>query len=89
MRVLLAATSGFCGGVKRAMRLALSAAEKGEVEADGPLVHNRQALELLTLRGVGRISSPEGVSAAPGRMLIRAHGVPPERRRRWLAEGRE
>lgn len=87
MEVIIARTSGFCGGVKRAMRLALSAAAgHGGVRADGPLVHNRQALELLALHGV--VDAP--LSERPDLpVLVRAHGVPPEKRLAWLEAGLE
>lgn len=53
MKVLIARTSGFCDGVRRAMRIALEgAARHGGLDADGPLVHNDQALELLALHGI-------------------------------------
>ncbi|MDR1518921.1 MAG: 4-hydroxy-3-methylbut-2-enyl diphosphate reductase [Planctomycetota bacterium] len=88
MKVLLAKNSGFCDGVKRAIRTALSAAEKGKLSADGPLVHNDQALNLLSLRGIGILSGPAAVNAPDGgQVLIRAHGIAPERRRRWLEAG--
>lgn len=86
MKIVRAANSGFCGGVRRAMRLALEAARRpGGLAADGPLVHNRQALELLALHGVEAADKPE---EAGGAILIRAHGVEPERRRRWRASGK-
>lgn len=84
MEVMIARTSGFCGGVKRAMRLALDAAAKhGGIQSDGPLVHNRQALELLSLHGVGGSHGDGGDRP----MLVRAHGVPPETREEWLRRG--
>ncbi|MDR2392031.1 MAG: 4-hydroxy-3-methylbut-2-enyl diphosphate reductase [Planctomycetota bacterium] len=87
MKVLIARTSGFCDGVKRAMRIALSAAEKGELAADGPLVHNRQALEILAARGVG-ILDASGAAPGPAQILVRAHGVPTRRRHCWLQAGK-
>lgn len=86
MRVIIAHTSGFCDGVKRAMRIALDAARRhGGVDSDGPLVHNCQALELLSLHGVAA-RTPADDSRYP--LLIRAHGVPPLRRREWQERGR-
>ncbi len=81
MNVLIAGTSGFCHGVRRAMRIALEAArEHGGLYADGPLVHNRQAVELLALHGV----SPDAVGKP---VLIRAHGIAPGEKAAWLAGG--
>ena len=87
MKVLIARTSGFCDGVKRAMRMALSAAEKGELAADGPLVHNRQALEILAARGVG-IFDASGATPGSAQILVRAHGVPASQRHCWLRAGK-
>lgn len=87
VKILLARTSGFCDGVKRALRIAITAAARpGGLVADGPLVHNRQALDLLALHGV-----PEAGQGGDGsaRVLVRAHGVAPERRRQWEDAGRE
>ena len=87
MKVLIARTSGFCDGVRRAMRIALEgAARHGGLDADGPLVHNDQALELLALHGIAATSDP-GTSGKP--LLIRAHGIPPERRGEWERAGLE
>lgn len=85
MRVIIAETSGFCGGVKRAMRIAVEAAARhGGLVSDGPLVHNSQALALLSLHAIDSDMDADG-----GRpVLVRAHGVPPERRTMWLDEGR-
>lgn len=83
MHVIIAQTSGFCNGVKRAMRIAVEAAgvHRG-LQADGPLVHNNQAIELLALHGIG------GPNAHPDKpMLVRAHGVAPEQRRLWQEQG--
>lgn len=84
MKVILANISGFCDGVKRAMRIALAASEKGGLWADGPLVHNEQAIRFMSLRGVAVSDKP-----APGddKVLVRAHGVEPERRLAWKKMG--
>lgn len=84
MRVKLAHISGFCDGVKRAMRIALTGAKRhGGLQSAGPLVHNRAAVELLALHGIA-VNSHEN-SDKP--MLVRAHGVPPESRAAWLDQG--
>ena len=85
MHVVIAQTSGFCNGVKRAMRIAVEAAcHHHGLQADGPLVHNEQAIELLSLHGIG---SPDAHPDKP--MLVRAHGVAPERRSLWQEQGLE
>lgn len=87
MKALLASQSGFCDGVKRAIRLALNgAAAHGRLIADGPLVHNRQAVDFLSLYGVE--TGADALDSGRNRsILIRAHGVTPAQRRRWQEEG--
>lgn len=82
--MIIARISGFCDGVKRAMRLALAAAKDGGVWADGPLVHNHQALSLMSLQGIAASESPR---TEDGTVLIRAHGATPERRRELEESG--
>jgi 4-hydroxy-3-methylbut-2-enyl diphosphate reductase len=81
MRVKLAKTAGFCMGVRRAMNAVLEAANRpeGSLSTLGPLVHNRQAMEMLATRRVKVVSSPG--EAECGTLFIRAHGVTPEVRR--------
>jgi len=65
-------------GVRRAVDLAVDAAQKpeGGILTLGPLIHNEQTLAMLRSRGV----EPLGEDAPPpgGRILVRAHGVPPD-----------
>lgn len=85
MRVVLARASGFCNGVKRAMRIALDAAARhGGLRSEGPLVHNRTAVDLLTLHGIS--PSPDKQDLP---FLVRAHGITPSRRRELLDDGAE
>lgn len=78
MRTRLAKTAGFCLGVKRALDRTLSASEEsnGETWTLGPLIHNRQAVEMLAGRGVRAANSVDEI--ASGTVIIRAHGVPPD-----------
>ena len=54
MKVKLAKTAGFCMGVRRALDLVLTEANKkeGPIFTVGPLIHNRQVMELLKSKGV-------------------------------------
>ncbi|RUM89842.1 MAG: 4-hydroxy-3-methylbut-2-enyl diphosphate reductase [Thermodesulfatator sp.] len=81
MKIEIARQAGFCMGVRRAMRLALRAAETspGPVYTYGPLIHNPQALELLRRLGVEDLR--EHPDAQKGVVIIRAHGVPPEEKK--------
>ncbi len=87
MRVKLARTAGFCMGVRRAMDIAQEAAAEGggPIYTHGPLVHNRQAVEVLADRGVRPADHPEDLP--PGRLVTRAHGIPPAERDRLQARG--
>ncbi|MCD8352603.1 MAG: 4-hydroxy-3-methylbut-2-enyl diphosphate reductase [Planctomycetaceae bacterium] len=96
MRVIIAHISGFCDGVKRAMRIALAASEQhGGLQSAGPLVHNGAAVELLALHGITPTADDERAhSADPNSphttkkpMLVRAHGVSPDQRQEWLDRG--
>ena len=73
---------GFCFGVRRAIERARGIKSKisGPVYTDGPLVHNRQVLEMLETEGImakeiEATFCPENASA----ILIRAHGISPDR----------
>ncbi len=91
MKVVLAKSSGFCMGVRRAMELALEAVNNrpGAIYSYGPLIHNPQALDLLRNKGLRVLQS--GASGLQdlekGTVIIRAHGVPPEERRRLEETG--
>ena len=81
MKVRLAATAGFCMGVRRAMEITLAEANrgKGPLFTYGPLIHNTQVLELLeskNVRSVGDINELKN-----GTLIIRAHGIPPAERK--------
>lgn len=66
-------------GVKRALDLVrrLSAEGRGPIFTDGPLIHNPEIVAMLEREG---ISALEGASPRRGIIVIRAHGVSPERR---------
>ena len=74
--IKVAKTAGFCYGVKRAVDNVYAAVEKGIHTATiGPVIHNPQVIEDLTLKGVKVCHAvsdiPDGYTA-----VIRAHGVP-------------
>lgn len=91
MKVLRAKSAGFCWGVERAIDIARDYAVKGRnpVYTDGPLIHNRQMMEKLSqegIREVGDYQSRADIAIAPANegdnpvMVVRAHGISPERR---------
>ena len=92
MKVLRAKSAGFCFGVERAIGIARSCTDCGKkhVYTDGPLIHNRQMMELLKNEGIHEIGDYKSESSIDGEvqnadmhndvLVFRAHGVSPERR---------
>lgn len=99
MRVIRAKSAGFCWGVERAIDIAREYAQKGRhpVYTDGPLIHNRQMMEVLIgegIRGVGDYSKQEKLDVTAGAgehpvMVVRAHGISPDRRQYLKSLGME
>jgi 4-hydroxy-3-methylbut-2-enyl diphosphate reductase len=87
MKIILARTAGFCMGVRRAMELAVDAAGEcpAPVRTQGPLIHNRHAVELLESRGVSVLTKTE--TPSDGTVILRAHGVSPREREELAACG--
>ena len=80
MKVKFAKTAGFCMGVRRAMEMVLTEANRGDdpLFTFGPLIHNNQVLDLLASKGVQPVDDLDGLQT--GRIVIRAHGIPPQKR---------
>jgi (E)-4-hydroxy-3-methyl-but-2-enyl pyrophosphate reductase len=87
MRIFLADTAGFCMGVKRAVNigLELAARQKGGIYTIGPLIHNPQTVEMLELKGIKVIKDISEVKS--GTIIIRAHGMTPESKKRIEGSG--
>jgi 4-hydroxy-3-methylbut-2-enyl diphosphate reductase len=80
--VIRASVLGYCFGVRRAVDMAVRAAEespKRAIYTYGPLIHNPQALDYLAQRGIA-IYKPDSQNPLPNNatVILRAHGVPPE-----------
>jgi len=84
MKILMAENAGFCFGVKRAIRIASEVARHGKVYTFGPLIHNPQVVSRLKAKGVEPIEDIDQVKT--GKLLIRAHGVSLELRRKLVAQ---
>ncbi|HIE05033.1 MAG TPA: 4-hydroxy-3-methylbut-2-enyl diphosphate reductase [Candidatus Latescibacteria bacterium] len=87
MEVELVRTSGFCFGVRRAVRMvdeALKGAD-GPVYTLGPLIHNPQMVTKMEEMGV-RVIGPED-DLPPGVVVLRSHGVPPQIEEKVKAKG--
>ena len=71
--------SGFCFGVQNAVEIAEKALSKGEkVFSLGPIVHNDKEVERLSKLGLVSIDHDEFIKLKNCKILIRAHGEPPE-----------
>ena len=78
MKIVIAKTSGFCMGVRRAVEMVLDAPDQheGPISTYGPLIHNPQVLDLLSEKGICSLDTMP--AEGNGTILIRAHGVPPQ-----------
>jgi 4-hydroxy-3-methylbut-2-enyl diphosphate reductase len=87
MKIVIAKMSGFCMGVRRAVEMVLDAPDRhpGSICTYGPLIHNPQVLALLESKDIAAIHDIPARGA--GTVLIRAHGVPPETKKRLKASG--
>jgi 4-hydroxy-3-methylbut-2-en-1-yl diphosphate reductase len=71
--------SGFCFGVQNAVEIAEEALLSGEkVFSLGPIVHNDKEVERLSALGLNTIDHDEFRNLKNCKVLIRAHGEPPE-----------
>ena len=85
MKIIIAKTSGFCMGVRRAVEMVLDAPDQytKPIFTYGPLIHNPQVLNLLQTKDISVLNEiPNGGS---GTVLIRAHGVPPTAKQKLKA----
>lgn len=82
MKVIVAKTAGFCKGVRDALEVTLEAIQKrkeGErICTYGPVIHNRQVLAMLEEKGIKEVGRLE--DCARSKVVIRAHGIPPNER---------
>jgi 4-hydroxy-3-methylbut-2-enyl diphosphate reductase len=78
MKIRIEEKSGFCYGVIKAVDLADSILDKGEILYSlGQIVHNETEVKRLEKKGLKTISHTDLVSLQDCKMLIRAHGEPP------------
>lgn len=74
MEIRLASERGFCFGVRRAIELAQKAVrERGSLESLGPIVHNKQVVEMLRSQGMRIIEHLDEMKGDT--LLIPSHGV--------------
>ena len=79
MKVAIDPNSGFCFGVVFAIHVAEEELEKsGKLYCLGDIVHNNREVERLTSKGLIIINNEELKFIKNSKVLIRAHGEPPE-----------
>ncbi len=75
-KIELAEYSGFCFGVKRAIKLAQDAVKSEKtIYSLGPLIHNRQEVERLRKKGMHIVKNLSEIKS--GTLIIRSHGIHP------------
>ncbi len=99
MKVILAESAGFCWGVERAIDIARDFAAQGKrpVYTDGPLIHNSQMMEKIEAEGIREVGDYESSgeleidesTKSSAVMVVRAHGISPERRKYLKSLGME
>lgn len=79
-QITVAASAGFCPGVKGAIDKVLELAKeaKGPIYTLGPLIHNRQVIQTLEEKGVRAVKDASEIKEKGATLVIRAHGIPPE-----------
>ena len=80
MEVILAKSSGFCFGVKRAVDKVYEQTDKDKkIYTYGPIIHNEEVVRDLEKKGVQVLESKEDLEAlTEGSVVIRSHGVSEE-----------
>lgn len=79
MEVILAKTSGFCFGVKKAVEKVYEQVGKDNVYTYGPIIHNEEVVKDLENKGVKVINSKDELNnIKSGTIIIRSHGVAKE-----------
>ena len=76
--ITIAETAGFCFGVNRAVNMVYELLKENKrVCTLGPIIHNPQLVEELSVQGVRIVSAPEEVKEGET-LVIRSHGVEKE-----------
>ena len=77
MKIEVADHSGFCFGVKRAIKIVEDSLKKEQdVYCLGPLIHNPQVVKNLMSRGLKIVKDISIIKE--GALVISAHGLEPE-----------
>ena len=73
----VAESAGFCFGVRRSVEMAEAMLQDGPCASFGMLIHNTDVVQELARHGMRTVENVEEVTEGE-RVLIRAHGVPPQ-----------
>lgn len=86
--ILLKSTlCGYCFGVKQALNKARNLLKQDKkVVLDGPLIHNQEVMQTFLQKGA-RYWQPDEPVAPHEEILIRAHGISPQRRQSFMSLG--
>ncbi len=89
--VIVADSLGFCAGVERAVGRLKEGADEARGKGlpcyvYGDIVHNKEVMASFSSYGIKRIFSPEE-APGPGIVVIRAHGIPDDMRKRFCSSG--
>lgn len=77
MSVRIARNSGFCFGVKRAIKIALKTSKDNhEIVTLGPIIHNPQMVAKLESENILKVDNIEQIKGRP--TIIRSHGIKKE-----------
>ena len=77
MKIEVANHSGFCFGVKRAIKIVEQALKKEKnIYCLGPIIHNPQVVEALMSRGLKIVKDISIIKE--GALVISAHGLEPK-----------
>lgn len=78
MEVTIDENSGYCFGVEFAIQMAEDEMEDGKLYCLGDIVHNGMEVKRLNAKGLQIIDREQLESIRDSKVLIRAHGEPPE-----------
>lgn len=78
MKVTIDQNSGYCFGVEFAIQMAEDEMQEGELYCLGDIVHNSMEVERLNAKGLKIIDRDKLEKIRDAKVLIRAHGEPPE-----------
>ncbi len=76
MKIIVGKCSGFCYGVKRAIRIAEDTIKDAPAYSIGPLIHNPYVVEELNKKGLKVADNWQDLKNCTG--VIRSHGISPQ-----------